>query len=92
MHMIVDDTRQDKTARSIYELVIGCFGRMGFCVNLSNLGILDEDGALKESSFVYQRTALNQRSHFCGMLREGAAIESATCCWVSGTTCVGAAA
>ena len=36
MHVIIDDTRQDKTARSIYELVIGCFGSMGFCVNPGN--------------------------------------------------------
>ena len=64
MYMVIDNTREHKTARCIYDLIIGCIGRMVSFYNLRYSGIFHNNGAIKQSPFVDERSTFNQRLHF----------------------------
>ena len=78
MHMIVDDARQHKATRSIYDLIIGCFGRMRTFYYMNDLFVFNEDGTVKRLSLIDNGASLNQYPHFCGRLSGGRCRESGT--------------
>ena len=91
MHMIVDDTWEYKTSRSIYDRVSRYFGIDVSCNNLLYLLIFDDDRTIESFSFVDNGSALNDGPHFCGRLVRGTCSESAESSGRAGVTAAGCA-
>ena len=78
MHMVVDNTRQHKTTRSIDDFIIRCFGGMVSFYDPSDSFVFNDQRAIERPAFVDNRASLDQRRHFCGRLSDGNCVESGT--------------
>ena len=78
--MIIDDTRQYETSRSINELIRGCFGIGISLNNLCYLTVFDDDGTIERLALIDNGSTLDYGSHFWGRLVRGTCMESGSVC------------